>query len=291
MPSHLHEGFVELFRHSPRLAADLLTQAVGVPVPAFDAARLESCDLPELAPTEYRADGVVVLTNASTALLGVVIEVQLRPDQRKRWSWPNYLTALRARLRCPTMLLVVCPDQATASWCAAPIDLGQPGFTLTPLVTGPEQIPVVTDVGQARTSPGLAVLSAIAHGAGAHADAVFRALFTALETVDADHATLYTDVVLASLPKPAREHLEDLMPIGTYEYQSDYARRYYGQGKAEGKAEGLVNAVLDVLMTRGIDVPDADRARITECTDVHQLETWHRRAITAQSVHDLFDRS
>jgi hypothetical protein len=73
-----------------------------------------------------------------------------------------------------------------------------------------------------------------------------------------------------------------------YEYQSDFARRYFGQGKAEGKAEGEAKAVLAVLATRGIEVPDDARARITSCTDLDQLETWVRRAVTAHCVHDLF---
>lgn len=75
------------------------------------------------------------------------------------------------------------------------------------------------------------------------------------------------------------------MTTGTYEYQSEFARRYFHEGKAEGEAR----AVLSVLATRGIDVPDEIRTRITECTDVDQLDTWVRRATTATSVDDLFD--
>jgi hypothetical protein len=69
------------------------------------------------------------------------------------------------------------------------------------------------------------------------------------------------------------------------EYKSDFARGYYGQGKAEGKAE----TVLDVLSTRGIDVPEEARLRISECTDLALLESWVRRAVTASSVDGLFD--
>jgi hypothetical protein len=192
---------------------------------------------------------------------------------------------LHARLSCPTVLLVVCPDTRIAGWCAAPIELGHPGFTLSPLVLGPEQVPLVTDGKVAARSPELAVLSAIAHGAGPDQDQLFRALLAALAAVESDHANLYTDVVLAALPAAARHHLEELMAIGTYEYQSDFARRYYGQGRAEGEAR----AVLAFLSARGIDVPDDARARITRCTDVDQLDTWVRRAATATSVDDLFD--
>jgi hypothetical protein len=76
------------------------------------------------------------------------------------------------------------------------------------------------------------------------------------------------------------------------EYKSDFARHYYDQGKAEGKvegrAQGKAETVLDVLAARGIDVPESVRVRIGECTDLGQLELWVRRAVTADSVDDLF---
>jgi hypothetical protein len=77
------------------------------------------------------------------------------------------------------------------------------------------------------------------------------------------------------------------MDLATYEYQSEYARRYFFEGKAEGTAEGEVDALLTVLSARGIDVPDDARARIAGCTDVQQLQTWIRRASTATSIHEV----
>lgn len=182
------------------------------------------------------------------------------------------------------MLLVVCVDTATATWCATPIELGHPGARLTPLVLGPDRVPVVTDLDEATRAPELSVLSAMAHGAHPDRSKVLDALLSALEAVDEDLALLYSDIVLAALPVAAQHFLEALMTTRTYEYQSDFARRHRSQGRAEAK----VMAVLAVLDTRGIDVPDDARARITECSDLHQLDTWVRRAVTADSVHDLF---
>jgi hypothetical protein len=73
------------------------------------------------------------------------------------------------------------------------------------------------------------------------------------------------------------------MDLATYEYQSEYARRYFFEGRAEGEADAL----LTVLSARGIDVPDDARARIAGCTDVQQLQTWIRRASTATSIHEV----
>lgn len=230
----------------------------------------------------------MVLTAARVPVLAVVLEVQRDRDLDKRWSWPVYVTTLRARLRCPTVLMVVCIDAAIASWCAVPIELGNPGTRMVPLVLGPDRVPVVTDVEQASRVPELAVLSAVAHGSGPDRGKVFGALLGGLDTVDEERAKLYLDVVLDALPTAARSYLEALMAAGTYEYRSDFARRYVGQGRAEGNAEGEARALLAVLDARGISVPEDARTRITSCTDLDQLDTWVRRAVTADSVQDLF---
>jgi hypothetical protein len=70
------------------------------------------------------------------------------------------------------------------------------------------------------------------------------------------------------------------MTTRTWEYKSDFARRYYGQGEAK--------AVLGFLDARGIDVPDAAQKRIMGCTDLEQLEIWVRRAATVSTVDELF---
>ncbi|GAB3206907.1 hypothetical protein ACQEU5_10580 [Marinactinospora thermotolerans] len=70
------------------------------------------------------------------------------------------------------------------------------------------------------------------------------------------------------------------MTPGTHEYQSDFARKYVAEGKAE--------SVLAVLSARDIPVTDEARQRITTCTDLDLLDTWLRRAATAHTTHDIF---
>lgn len=60
------------------------------------------------------------------------------------------------------------------------------------------------------------------------------------------------------------------------------------EGRVEGRAEGEAAAVLTVLNARGIAVPEDAHARITECKDLDQLDTWIRRAATADTIDDLF---
>ena len=99
MPSQLHEMLLLLFRNRPALAPELLKEALGIELPAYSEVRLESAELTEAVPAEYRADLVVLLVDGKP-VLGIVVEVQLKPDARKRFSWPVYVAGLRARLEC-----------------------------------------------------------------------------------------------------------------------------------------------------------------------------------------------
>ncbi|MBA3742320.1 hypothetical protein [Sporichthya sp.] len=120
MPSHLHETLVAMFRHRPAFAAELLSGPLGRTVPHADA-HLGSAEVVELRPAAHRADALVLLGDPVRPAMAIIVEVQLRRDEDKHWVWPEYLTAVRRRLRCPTVLLVVCTDRATAL-DRAPVD-------------------------------------------------------------------------------------------------------------------------------------------------------------------------
>ncbi|MGY2063695.1 hypothetical protein ACW9HQ_53105, partial [Nocardia gipuzkoensis] len=113
-------------------------------------------------------------------------------------------------------------NPVVAEWCRKPIDFGHPELVLRPLVLGPDSIPAVTDPAEAIAAPERAVLSAIAHGNEPNADAVLSALMAGLSN---------TDYELGN----------------TYEYRSDFARRYVAEGRAAGRAEGEAAALLMVL--------------------------------------------
>ncbi|GAA0333473.1 hypothetical protein NE235_13570 [Actinoallomurus spadix] len=297
MPSLSHESLALLFKNRPPLAAEILHNALKVDIPDYEEIRVESGDLTEWNPAEFRADAVVVF-EAATPVLAVVVEIQLGRDQGKRWSWPVYLAGLRARTRCPAILLVICADAAVGDWCAEPIDLGHPGWTLTPLVLKPEAVPVVTDVAEAVRAPELAVLSTMTHGAAYDRARMFHALLSALATIeDGDRAKLYIDIVLAALPETPATELEAIVRSDTSPYKSDAFRRTYAEGEASGEAKGVakgetkgrVETLLQVLEARGVMVPDEARERITACTDVAQIEAWVKRSVIVRTVDALFD--
>ena len=70
-----------------------------------------------------------------------------------------------------------------------------------------------------------------------------------------------------------------------HEYQSDFAKKYVAQGRAEEAA----HAVLTVLRTRGFTVPDAARERILAQNDPERLERWLEKAVVAPSVAAVLD--
>jgi hypothetical protein len=97
MPSELHEALLLLFRNRPMLAPELMRDALHVELPPFTEARIDSADLTEIKPAEYRADLVVLLLDG-VPVYGIVVEAQLSRDPRKKFVWPIYATSLRARL-------------------------------------------------------------------------------------------------------------------------------------------------------------------------------------------------
>lgn len=291
MPALPHELLVDMFHSRPALAPELLSSRLPGTLPRFDSVECVSADLTDVVPTEYRADFVVKMLRGQTLTSAVIVEVQRRPDIQKRFTWPAYFGTLYSRLKCPVYLLVVCPNHRVAGWCAEPVTIGDPPhFVLVPSVFDLKKAPRITDIAEAEAFPELAVLSAYAHGSEPNSAPMLRALVHALRKVDDDHADLYYDFVYAALPTAARTILRSLMSIVTdYRPVSDWGRRHFRNGKAEGIAEGEAEAVLTVLGTRGLDVSDDVRARITGCTDPEQLKTWIRRAVTAEKADELFD--
>jgi hypothetical protein len=283
MPSMAHEILVDLFKNRPSLAAEILVEVLGLSLPDYTEARIASADLTEIQPAEYRADIVVILFHDGNPVRVVIVEVQLAADPQKRLSWPAYVTVARAVHGCPAALLVVAPEPAVAAWCAEPIETGVPGFVLRPPVLRRTAVPAVTDPGEAARRPELGVLSVMAHGDTEQGATIAAAVVPAIQELDDDRVKLYYDLVYNSLNKAARRSLEAIMK--GYEYQSDFAKKYVAQGRAEEAA----HAVLTVLRGRGLAVTDAARERILSQKDLERLERWLEKAIVADSVEAALD--
>jgi len=271
-------------RDRPTFPVELL-RSRGLPVPEFDRAELISSDLSTPSAIEFRADAVVRYTRGDAMEFAVVYEVQISPDKGKRRSWPAYVANAYEQIGCPVILVVVAPKLAVAKRCAVPIVVGEPEFVLTPMVFGPDLVPILTDPDQARLNPQLAVLSALAHGDGPASALVLENLAVALRSANPEHIDLYAGAAFATLSDAARTYLEAIMSDGEPLYYFPPFQRSYDRGAAEGRAD----AVLEILATRGLSVPDAAREQIVSCTDLDQLTAWIRRALVARTVDELFD--
>jgi hypothetical protein len=172
----------------------------------------------------------------------------------------------------------------------------------------------------------MAVLSVLAHGKDAKlAPGLFEAVLSTARGLEEERGTFYVDLALSAFGAAARRALEALMRSGSYEYQSEFARRYVAeglkkghrqgreegrqegrqrgrqeglrqglqqgrqQGREEGHLEGERRALLRVLKARGLAVHGEARQRLLACTEVAQIERWLDHAVTVQSVEELFE--
>ena len=285
MPSYLHELILLLFRNRTGSAADLLRE-LDVEVPEYDEICVESSDLSNLRPAEYRADLVLFLTRGSRKMLGVIVEVQLRRDEDKPYTWPAYLANLRARHRCPVCLLVVTIDDNIARWAGRAIEVG-PGTQCIPWVVGPSNVPAITELQNARENVELAVLSAIEYGQGTDINLAARiasAAIVASAALDAESSRMYLDLILMSVSQNTPEMIEATMNSLGYEYQSDFARRYVAQGRTEGRVE----VVLQQLALRFGPLTEAIEAQLRGAQGA-QLDVIVERVLTAQTLEEVLE--
>jgi len=155
-------------------------------------------------------------------------------------------------------------------------------------VVGPSNTPAVTELQDAQENVELAVLSAIEHGRSTDTPLAARiasAAILASADIDAERSRLYLDLILISLSANAPEALEATMNSLGYEYQSDFARRYYGQGKAEGKAEGRVEIIFKLLALRFGPLTEEVQT-VVRSAQAAQLDTVAERVLTAQTLEE-----
>lgn len=113
IPSRLHEDLLRLFENRPTLAAELARDALHATLPSFTQARVDSSNLNDIRPAEYRADLVVLLLEGRP-VQGIVVEVQLGRDEEKEYVWPAYVCNLHNRIRSPACLLVMTVEESVA---------------------------------------------------------------------------------------------------------------------------------------------------------------------------------
>jgi hypothetical protein len=215
------------------LVADLLRACFGAKLPSFDEARVGSAEFTDIKPAQYHADLVVLLAGESIEH-GLIVEVQLSIDPRKRYTWPMYVYHLRAQLSCPVSLVVVTVDDNVARWAEERVETGISN-TFAPLVIRPSAMP---HLGGESSHPDLAAVSAIMHVGDRDSrtsGAAFRVGLSALPALPADLSRVCFDLLLTLAHDEIRREWQS-MDFSKYEFQSDVAKRLIAMGRAEGQA-------------------------------------------------------
>jgi hypothetical protein len=166
-----------------------------------------------------------------------------------------------------------------------------PGTRCQPWVVGPSNTPAITALQDAQENVELAVLSAIEHGQSPDiqlARRIVSAAILASAAIDVERSRLYLDRIQISLSKNIPEAFETAMNSLGYEYQGDFSRRYYGQGKAEGKAEGRMELILKLLTLRFGPLTEATQARVRGAQDA-QLDAVAERLLTAMTLEEALN--
>jgi len=283
-----HEALRELFSdYAPELAP-LMAEALGLAVSTISPLATE-----QTQPTveQLLPDVVLAIPGHEAPEHIIVVEVQLRIDERKWRKWPQYIATAHARYRCAADVLVVAPHSAVAAWARRGRTYGR-GMALHPCVLGKVALATL-DGDEVRRDPVRAVAATIAN---LHAPNTARhalETFEALAQWDGDPRGRLSDMLEAALPQHLLQEIEDLMRTDNFEYKSDFARKYYAKGREEGREEGAVSGqartLLLVLETRELPVDTESRARILSERDPAQLDAWTRRAVTAATVAELFE--
>ena len=110
---------------------------------------------------------------------------------------------------------------------------------------------------------------------------IASAAILASADIDVERSRLYLDLILISLSQNAPEAFEATMNSLGYEYQSDFARRYVAQGKAEGRME----IILKLLALRFGPLTEAVQARVRGAQDA-QLDAVAERMLTAKTLEE-----
>ena len=71
-------------------------------------------------------------------------------------------------------------------------------------------------------------------------------------------------------------------------FKDPFIDRFLEEGKQEGRTDSATRVLLTILAARGIAIPEQAHARIAECADPDQLESWATRAATSSTIDDVF---
>jgi hypothetical protein len=200
-----------MVRESPALVLHLAEMIAGEHLPAGVALEPIPSRLWDSRPSGSRPpDAAYLIKDADGELLRpIALAVQLGRCPGKKDEWLHCMATLLSTFRSLVTFAVVTLDRDTERWCAEPLVLDHGPSFFRPTVIGPSVIPRITDIAQAKTTPELAVLSALAHSRASGAMTIAFAAIAACETLDTDQGRRYADFLTDWLDDTAPTFLSE----------------------------------------------------------------------------------
>jgi hypothetical protein len=288
--SILHEAPLEVLRQAPQAVLSLL-QLAGVAMKERLRVEVLDTELADAIPTVRRADFVASTCNADGSLERVVVvEVQRDRDLQKPQAWLEYIAYLTRKHAVTVTLLVLTFDSEIAAWARQKHPVGT-NATLEPWTFGPEDLPEIPSVEAALANPELALLTALTRLSSrtfaTNETELVRVFEAVLRNDDEPRKRLYLSL-LHGVARPAiRSILEEFME----EYGMSVLEMIREEGREEGQTKGIAKgkaeAVLQVLVARGLAVDARLEAQVRATQDLAQLDHLLTRAAVATSANEI----
>jgi hypothetical protein len=289
VPGPYHQAILSLIKANPRLVFELARRFDGqldIPSGEYEAASNELPD-PAVSTTVLHADWVIAEVALQgpkrVPMAGVAVEVEVRFNPLKVYSWLSYAAGVRRLFQCRGWTLVFAPDERVRTDAQ---NMFETEPRASPWFVVPEMLPPIMDVDQSMKDIDRSVLTTLFH---AHSDvglACARATLEALLRVAHPKRKMYRSLVNAALKKDQREFLprellaeegldwDDSEPLGPMELDGPY----YVRGLSEGRTEGLVKAIEGACELLGITLGPSERVQI-QALDVDGLDALHAQLV------------
>jgi len=144
-------------------------------------------------------------------------------------------------------------------------------------------VPLPRDAAEAEAHLHAAVLAApLSEGEADQGEPTTRAALAVLKTLDRETCKAHLSILRDAVDEAARRELEDLKRTQRrpLEWPEPF-EQLVDEGLSRGLSQGRVEALLDLLDSRGPTPSAEPRATIQACTDEVALRRWLRRAATA----------
>jgi hypothetical protein len=137
MPSEWHDHTLRFFEEHPAFAGRILRDYMGVNLPTDVEVKVVPGTVNTRPSDDLLPDKVITLGDPADPIRIVVVEAQQKDEGHKHKQWARYAAGLWLRHKCPVDILVICPDQKTASMCAKPHETNLERYVHWPKVLMP----------------------------------------------------------------------------------------------------------------------------------------------------------